>query len=816
MTNTVNSQRLLSGSATHRSSGMIWKRIVVLVALLVVLPLFASAQTDDTPASEGRVFGGYNVQQSIEFGGRITSGFGGNSSMYNTLVNLQSGPRLLDQSLSMRSATDSGMLFDSLTESAMGFGGDPNQIARFRMSKNKLYDFSAQYRHDQYYSDYNLLGSSLAVANPNPLGVNIFNQSPHFMDTRRSLADFNLKLLPQSWMSFRLGYAYGKDEGPAYTSVHSPGDVLYLQNFGTRSDRYRIGVDVKPFARTQFSYDFFYEHDRNDTAGLSDVNALYHLGSATGILIDPGFTFEPNAKIPSCTFSAGNVANATCSGFIAYNRNQPVKTDLPTHQFAFVSNYFRMVDLSGSVTYTGGSAKNAAYNEFWTRFSNPTYSQNGIQGRSSNAQVAGNADFKATVHLNKAWSFEEKFRWLNWRTLGNGLYTNTLTTNLTAATILAPAALPAATTNSLIYGYFAEDSTYNTVQLNWSPSHKFSAWTGYKIGVREITDNNLTNTLTLATNVTVAGTPSNDVENETEHHALLGFTARPVDGWRITVSGDLMSADGAYTAITPRHAQTVKATSSYDIAQWGTVAGSMAVNDRRNDGGALFPAAFLAHGEQYQAHNRSYDLSFNFHPVRKVNVDLGWAYEDIRERSPQCIPLTPGSANYNFGATNGVNNMCRYTTGAVRNNVYPLFSLYQESTHTGYAMLVLKPVHRVTVNVGYDITSNSGYQNWLRADNGSVFYMPVDALGNAIVTSGAGAQVQAGSVAGLYPWLPQGSLAYNWHRPAAGVSIDLAKGLLFKGGYNNYDYNEKGLQILPVSARDFHGNVVTLSLKHSF
>lgn len=814
MTNTINSQRLLSGSATHRSSGMIWKRAVGLVSLLVLLSLFASAQADNATEPEGKSLGGYNVRQSIEFGGRFTSGFGGNLSMYNSLVNLQSGPRLLDQSLSMRSENNAGVFFDTLTESMTGFGGDPNQIGHFRMSKNKLYDFSAQYRHDQYYSDYNLLGNEIAVPTPNPFNVNVFNQSPHRMDTRRNLMDFDLKLLPQSWMSFRLGYSHGRDQGPAYLTQHSPGDVYYKENVSTRSDRYRVGVDVKPFARTQFSYDFFYEHDRNDTAGLQEVNNIYLLGSATGIPIDPGFMFDPNqpTKVPNCTFSAGNVVNATCGGFIAYSRTQPVKTDLPTHQFAFFSNYFRKIDLSGSATYTSGTSVLPVYSELYSRFSSPNYSQNGIFGNASNRQLTGNADFKATIHFNNTWSFDEKFRWVDWRVPGTGGFASTQTIQGTTTASLVPAALPAATSETLYSNFLGENSKYNTLQLNWNPSGRFGARVGYKLGLRDIADNSVSNTLTFSTGVTAFGTPAPSLESETEHHALLGFTARPLKQWRVNVDGDLMSANGAYTAISPRHAQTIKTTSSYQVADWGTIAGSMVIAARRNDGDAVFPAAFLASDMQYRSHTRAYDLNFNLHPARKIDVDLGWSYEDINEHAPQCVPLAAstvaGQTTYGFGT-----NTCLFTNNTVRSNVYPMLMNYLESTNTGYIMMVLKPVHRVTLNLGYDITSNSGNQNWLRADNGSVFLMPVDATGNPVVNS---TQVATGTFAGLYPWQPQGSLSYNWHRPVVGVSVGLSKGLTFKGGFNNYDYNEKGVQVTPVLPRDFHGNVVTLSLKQSF
>ena len=816
MTNIINFQRLLSGRASHRSSGMTWKRILVVTAMLVAMSLFAAAQTDDTPESEGKALGVYNVHQSIEFGGRMTSGFGGNLSMYNSLVNLQSGPRLLDQSLTMHSENHVGLFFDDLTESAMGLGGDPNQIVRMRMAKSKMYEFSVQYRHDQYYSDYNLLGNSLAVPVANPLGVNIFDVSPHFMGTRRAMTDFDLRLLPQSRVSFRLGYSHGRDQGPALTSIHSPGNVFYLENFDTRSDRYKLGMDVKPFARTIVSYDFLFEHDRNDTAALNDANLNYLLGT-TGVSIDPDFSFDPNAKIPSCTFTTNSdgqvVANSTCAGFIAYNRTQAVKTDLPTHVVSLVSNYFRKLDLAASASYTTGTAKVADYNEYYARFSNPTFSQNGYTGNMANRQVTGSADFKATIHFNNSWSFDEIFRWVNWRTPEFGSLTNAMTTNVTAGTVLTPGTLPSATSLSLYSNFLGENSKYNTLQLNWNPTRKFGARVGYKIGVRTIKDASVTNTYTIATSTLAAGTPSADKEDETEHHALIGFTARPIDRLRLSADGDLMYSDSAYTLISPRHAQTVRVKSSYNLAQWATISGAVGFNNRRNDGGALFPAAVAS--EQYKSHVNSYDLSFELHPARKADIEVGWSYEDILENSPQCIPLNLGSAatSYGFGT-----NYCLYSTGAARSGsggTYPLFSNYAEKTNTGYIVMVLKPAKRVTLNVGYDITSNTGSQYWFRADNGQLFNAPVDALGNPVDST---TQVAVGTAPGLYPWNPEGNLSYNWHRPVLGVSIAMAKGLTFKGGFNNYDYNEKGAaqQMNPVLPRDFHGNTFTLSLKHSF
>src|SRR5215471_21735106 len=83
-----------------------------IVTLVLVCSMAAqnppSAQTPQTPpaappdAQEGKDIGGFHVTQSIEFGGRIND-VTGSQAMYDTLVDQQSGPRILEQSLTMQS-----------------------------------------------------------------------------------------------------------------------------------------------------------------------------------------------------------------------------------------------------------------------------------------------------------------------------------------------------------------------------------------------------------------------------------------------------------------------------------------------------------------------------------------------------------------------------------------------------------------------------------------------------------------------------------------------------------------------------------------
>src|SRR5450631_884616 len=69
-------------------------------ALLLMTAAAAAAQsaTSEHPISAPN---GYSLHQSIDLGGRIVNRVG-SPAMYDTLVNMQSGPRVLGQTFEMR------------------------------------------------------------------------------------------------------------------------------------------------------------------------------------------------------------------------------------------------------------------------------------------------------------------------------------------------------------------------------------------------------------------------------------------------------------------------------------------------------------------------------------------------------------------------------------------------------------------------------------------------------------------------------------------------------------------------------------------
>src|SRR5580704_9844643 len=232
------------------------KRRTIGVGLLLVGVLLSSgtpqagAQQDED--QKGIDQGNYNVKQSIEFGGRFTS-ISGDTQAYDTFVNLQQGARLLGFTTEMNSLNHHGTLFDRFSFSNFGYGGDPNQVSRLRVAKNTWYNFDALFRKDENFWDYSIQANPLNPTTPfanGPAGFGgaactacVLATSPHTMNTRRKMGDYNLTLRPQSPVRFRMGYSRNIIEGPAFTTIHQGTEQFLLEDVKTTVNTYRLGID---------------------------------------------------------------------------------------------------------------------------------------------------------------------------------------------------------------------------------------------------------------------------------------------------------------------------------------------------------------------------------------------------------------------------------------------------------------------------------------------------------------------------------------------------------------------------------------------
>ncbi len=180
--------------------------------------------------------------------------------------------RLFNYTLEMRSIDHRGLLFDNLSFSNFGYGGDPNDVSRLRIDKNKWYDFQLLFRRDKNFWDYNLFANPLNPATSKP-AIALVN-SPNSLDLVRRMQDYNLTLLPQSRVRFRLGYSRNVNEGPGLESYDSGVLPLFTTDYRTTENAYRAGVDFRFLPKTTLSYDQYLAYDKQDNI-TADNNLTY-------------------------------------------------------------------------------------------------------------------------------------------------------------------------------------------------------------------------------------------------------------------------------------------------------------------------------------------------------------------------------------------------------------------------------------------------------------------------------------------------------------------------------------------------------------
>ena len=108
------------------------RRIAGGIAAALILTMAAAAQAP-VPEHKMAVPEGYKAHQSVDVGGHLV-GLSGSGAMYDTLVNTQTGPRMMGESFEMRALPgNTHSLVDSLHAVGNGFGGDPNTFAKLTM-----------------------------------------------------------------------------------------------------------------------------------------------------------------------------------------------------------------------------------------------------------------------------------------------------------------------------------------------------------------------------------------------------------------------------------------------------------------------------------------------------------------------------------------------------------------------------------------------------------------------------------------------------------------------------------------------------------
>jgi hypothetical protein len=811
----------------------------LLVAWMLAAFCIPSSFAQQVDEQKGIDQGNYNIKQSIEFGFRF-SNVVGNAQTYDTFVNLQQGPRLLDFSTDMNSLDHHGTLFDHFFLSNFGYGGDPNNVSQLRISKNKWYAFNAMFRKDQNHWDYSLLSNPLnaptlmpnappnfnpvANAPANVLNTSIIATSPAAFYTARNMQDYGVTFLPDSKIRFRLGYDQNTMYGPGSNTIHEGTDQYLSQDYSMHNRNYRLGVDFRFLPKTTISYDQVWSYYKNDL-GSTDNNLQFSPGAGFPP-VDLGAPWNTSSQPCSNTFGPGGIVNPLCNAFSSYLLHWRTRLNSPTEKVTLQSSYFKNVDFAGTFSYTGGDLKVDDYQQNFTGLTPKANQSNFAEtGPISGRHVATFADLGVTWHITEDVSLVDSVRFSNWKEPAQFAATDCsffspsliVAPNVFSATTPLPAncaspangvpnSIPNHTTSSaadiaqnLDSNFLKQQDLSNTIQIRIRITSKGGAYFGYEYRARVIADNffnttggiyfpnnaargnctlvdtglplsqgNLPPGCTLNVDGTISysfpGTFASPTETDiNENHAIFGLWVRPSQKLRFNVDGDIMSANAAFTRLSPLTSQQVRFKANYKPSEKLNFNGNVGLWYGQNN----------VPGVNNLMHNNSYGVAAEFVPNQKISVDLGYDYNDISTSLLVCFTAS--------GSLAGL-PACPNVSGLVQQN-----SPYSSKVNTGFLDFSWNPIRRLTLHGGASMTGVSGSQLNLTPQN------PI-------------------------PTNVDGSLNSSWYGPYGGFDLRFANHWTGKALWNYYSYHEDATAAYQdiYAPRNFHANNVTLSVRYAF
>jgi hypothetical protein len=844
---------------------------VAMVLVLTAGMAVAQSANDSAqaPGSDGQPSApaGYTLHESIDLGGRI-SGVSGSGSMYDTLVNMQSGPRVLGETFRLHALPGTKhTLVDSLTAFSSGWGGAPDDFARMDFYKGNLFDFSGTFTRDRQYFDYDLLGNpNIPSGQSLPIGATgattgsypwpQVNQSPFLFNTVRRMTNTNATIFPLSKVSFRAGYAQNIFQGPSLT----PSGYQFaggrtselLREFQRNSTDDFVGaIDWKPLPQTRLTFEEVIDHYKaNSYFTMAPDFQTVQEPDGTVVTLLSGYdsltpTISCNANstgtIPklSAPQTPGGlpVVNPACAVVSSYLRTQPTRILYPTEIFRFQSSSIRNISMNGDVRYTAANMNLPAYYENFQGLSGAARAVTYTANASAKRQVTA-VDYGIVWQASSSFSFSDQVTFSNEQEPGTSTLTGDSTTSTPATagnetinyagglttTSAAAGTAPIEGTAGLGQSqpdFFGQKFVTNDVTGTWDGSRTTLALT-YRHR-EHIIGEGIPHSAPLAVGDTTNGTVTIN-----QNGGILNITLRPTNQWNVDGSAEILYADNVFTPVAPRQLQHYRVHTIYRPKSWATISGAyndmeLHNNTNNNQADIVPPYTGSATGVAYDgpldhvAHTRVVGLGGALAPSQYYAFDFSYAYSDVYTSTNICY--LAGATATLPGAATPSGTVCP-ATAINRGNTWdsgPTKDFMDAPTQSGSFALSLTPVKRFRSNIGYNISSVDG----------SRFYN------------------DARDVAG--------SLVSNYQSPFVNLAWTVHPGFVWNAQYNYYGYGEggpsgapycttagptptapstvvpcnsptlaglqTGMTISPAgetAPRDFHSNMITLGFHYEF
>jgi hypothetical protein len=461
---------------------------LIAAGLAIVLSMTTSLAAAQDPAKStntiSSVFSipeGYTAHHSIDVNGRMADVVG-SGAMYDTMVNLQSGPRVSSESLDLHKLdSNKKALVDNARISGSGFGGDPYNFVKLTAERGKFWEFSGSFRRNRQYFDYDLLGNpnipkGLSVAigpSSAPTGSFAWPQVQHsssMINSVRRMTDTQLTLFPVSKITIRIGYSQNVMQGASLLPARSAGIMKYaplLQQMQRHSnDQYTAAIDWKPFARTVVTYEqIVLKNKENSSFNLDPNGFLAQEADGTPVYLG-NWNFTSNGSATATTtltpyssaacnspavagqafsgLSASGVPiiDPTCAVITNYSRTNPTRTTMPTETLRLQSTSIKNLAINGQASYSNISLNMPSYLESMSGLTtgttaSPTARTEYWAASGTGKRQVFNADFGLTWQVAPSFTLSDQVSLMSSREPGSITYPSYTRLMFAAGTALA-------------------------------------------------------------------------------------------------------------------------------------------------------------------------------------------------------------------------------------------------------------------------------------------------------------------------------------------------------------------------------------------
>jgi hypothetical protein len=792
-------------------------------ALAVVMVLagggFLVAQGNPAaPAPESKLSTpeGYTSHHSIDMGGRI-SDVTGSGSMYNYLVNLHSGPRVLGETFEMHALPGKkGLFVDDLNAFGTGFGGDPNIMAKLAMSKTKYYEFTGLFRQDRLYADYNLL------ANPNiPPGLSIpigptnapvgqlpwpqVKKSPVMFNTVRRMTDTGVTIKPFSTFSYRLGFSHSTMEGPSlspsYTILKYNALLQQFQRNG--NENYLGALDWRPSRKTTVTFEAEVNHYKGDTFFQLDPNGfLVQEADGTKVYLGNYTSFVPYGAAPLSTTVSGTgavtvtgacnttsmggdytnsttftilrpaqpgglpIINPACAAVTSYYRSSPTRIWTPTGTIRFQTSAVKNIAMNGRIHYTRASTNMPVYYEnaqgLSTLSSNGTANRQVIWtgGHADAARYVFGADYGIVWKATEKVSISDLATFYNMQQPGSSIIPpQTALANPAGAgngTINYSGALVPGTA-SLPHGVNGT-LTYGFLGQQdivnaLTAGWDMSARARFSLTYR-YSNRKIGQGVPHTGPIDTTTDPIHGELTINENAGVLNAAVRPASNWDLNGTAEIAYYDNALTTVLPRQFKQFRVHTVYRPKPWATISGSTSIRERHNNTFVPSQDEPYLGPVNHVDYARIGSAGVVLTPNGRYSIDLNYSYNRVYAATNIC---------YANGATATAPGAATVTVSGAPN----LCPAPYQTTWFGRDFMDA-PTNIGSAGVTYNATEKThfGAGYMVSAVNGSRFFNDARDV--------------------------NGSMHSTYQTPYVNLSYAMRPTLVWKADYNYYGYGEGG------------------------